>query len=1016
MSKELLHALMQLFALASSSNDINEEGKEVIRHSLRTEISKSEMEKFIKIYEEYVLKYHGSGEDTSKRITKKELEQACENIKQNLTHIQKHIVVIRLLEYIYADGSLSNYEKAFLDILIVNFNISEHEFKVTRDFATASTNNWPECKEIMLVSSIKSSEVSITKTAVHDGFTGTIVIVHVPSVNLFLFRYFGSNALMLNRRPIIPKRVYIFPNGSSLRGKKMAPIYFSDIQADFIQQSKVQHFEFKANNVSYQFPSGDIGLQKFDLLENNGRLVAIMGGSGAGKSTMLNVLNGNHTPTTGEVTINGINIHTQKDQLRGVIGFVSQDDLLIEELTVFQNLFFSAKLSFDHLLDVEIKEKVNALLVSLGLFEAKDLKVGNPIEKVISGGQRKRLNIALELIREPAVLFVDEPTSGLSSRDSENIMDLMKELTRKGKLIFVVIHQPSSYIFKLFDRLLLLDTGGYVVYYGEPVDSVSYFKTAAMHIDADNSECLTCGNVNSELIFDILEQRKTDEIGKITSTRKITPELWHTRFLKSNQSKQTLSTGSKQKNITEKIVGNLHTPNILKQFKIFLQRDILSKATNKQYLLINILEAPVLAMFIAFFVRYSAWGRDGELEYTYFMNENIPAYIFMTVIVALFIGMTVSAEEIFRDRKLQTREKFLNLSWGSYLWSKYVLLLGISAFQSLLFVWVGNSILGIEDMSFRYWLVMFSTSFFANMVGLNISASFNSAVTIYIIIPFMIIPQLIFSGVIVSFDRLNPTVSSRKHVPFIGEIMASRWAYEGLMVTQFKDNPLKKHLYPIDKKISQIGYLKSYWLMELMTEIQYIKLNFENPEDQEKVNRYATIIQNEISQYRAITDFPAYVFSTDFRVAHLNKDRIEKVEYYLNQYKKHLNKEYTMASKERDRVIYSVEKTHPSVDYFNQLKNRYENESVTNMVTMTNRFNKVIVIDKELYQRGDPVFFNPEGIRSHFYAPNKKLGNQLIDTFWYNLGMLWFMSLVLMETLRYNFFKRLLNLFSKKKE
>ncbi len=173
-----------------------------------------------------------------------------------------------------------------------------------------------------------------------------------------------------------------------------------------------------------------------------------MGGSGAGKSTLLNVLNGVEVPSAGEVLINGKNIHKDKDAVKGVIGHVTQDDLLIEELTVYQNLFYNAKLCFGNLTDEEIGKKCHSLLADLGLSETRDLKVGSPLEKTISGGQRKRLNIGLELIREPSVLYVDEPTSGLSSRDSENIMDLLKELALKGTLIFVVIHQPSSDISK----------------------------------------------------------------------------------------------------------------------------------------------------------------------------------------------------------------------------------------------------------------------------------------------------------------------------------------------------------------------------------------------------------------------------------------------------------------------------------------------------------------------------------------------------------------------------------------
>ncbi|NJK97775.1 MAG: ATP-binding cassette domain-containing protein [Bacteroidales bacterium] len=158
------------------------------------------------------------------------------------------------------------------------------------------------------------------------------------------------------------------------------------------------------------------------------------------------------------------------------MGYVSQEDFLVEELTVFQNLYFNAKLCFDKYSDEKLVSMVNELLITLGLFEIKNMKVGSPLNKKISGGQRKRLNIALELIREPSILFLDEPTSGLSSRDSENIMDLLKELSFKGKLIFVVIHQPSSDIFKMFDKLLILDSGGYLIYNGDPIDSIIYLN------------------------------------------------------------------------------------------------------------------------------------------------------------------------------------------------------------------------------------------------------------------------------------------------------------------------------------------------------------------------------------------------------------------------------------------------------------------------------------------------------------------------------------------------------------
>ena len=148
-----------------------------------------------------------------------------------------------------------------------------------------------------------------------------------------------------------------------------------------------------------------------------------------GKSTLLNVLNGNLKPQQGEILINGYRLYHEKEreQLNGIIGFIPQDDLLLEDLTVRENLYYNAKLCLDNYNEAQINQVVDQVLTDLDLYEIKDFKVGKPLSKVISGGQRKRVNIGLELIREPFVLFVDEPTSGLSSVDSEMVMNLLRE-------------------------------------------------------------------------------------------------------------------------------------------------------------------------------------------------------------------------------------------------------------------------------------------------------------------------------------------------------------------------------------------------------------------------------------------------------------------------------------------------------------------------------------------------------------------------------------------------------------
>ena len=277
-----------------------------------------------------------------------------------------------------------------------------------------------------------------------------------------------------------------------------------------------------ANDVSLRFKNSEYGIQNFNFHEESGNLVGILGGSGVGKTTLLNVLSGITKPQSGEVLINGYNLYSEegKTHLKGVIGFVPQDDLLIEELTVYQNLYYNAKMCLDNLSEEKLVEVVNNTLTELDLDEIRDLKVGNSLNKVISGGQRKRLNIALELIREPTILFVDEPTSGLSSVDSEIVMNLLKEQTYRGKLVIINIHQPGSDIYKMFDKIMIIDKGGYQIFYGNPSEAIVYFKTKASYANANEDQCITCGNVNSDQLLQIIEAKVVNENGKHTHIQK----------------------------------------------------------------------------------------------------------------------------------------------------------------------------------------------------------------------------------------------------------------------------------------------------------------------------------------------------------------------------------------------------------------------------------------------------------------------------------------------------------------
>lgn len=1000
MSEEILNALIKLFALTSSLSDVTANSKKIIIYTLGTDLSESQISRLLNLYDDSVKEYHHTNIDQLNQIDLNRIYGIASEINDDLTVFQKYAVLFRLMEYIYADEKISTYEKECLEQINKAFKIAPEDLAIITSFTTNAKQYTPQIIEISDAPEASSN----TNSFVSNGLIGSIRICHVGNITQLFMRYDGNQAIFINGRSVQPNRTYVFSVGSSIRGEKLSPIYFSDIMAKYIQVPSAQKVIYEANEISYSFNAKKIGLHPFSLNETNGKMLGIMGGSGAGKSTLLNVLNGSTKPTHGQITINGIDLHSGREEIEGVIGYVTQDDLLIEELTVFENLYYSAKLCMAQLEEDQLNDKVISTLHSLGLYEARNLTVGSILDKVISGGQRKRLNIALELIREPSILFVDEPTSGLSSRDSENIMDLLKQLTLKGKLVFAVIHQPSSDIFKLFDRLIILDTGGYPIYYDNPLDSIAYFKKAAHHLNADNISCITCGNVNTEIIFDIIDQKTLNEYGLPTHHRKVAPKEWYAHF-KKNEPNHVKN----QSLASNELKSSLHAPNRLRQLQIFITRDVLSKLANRQYLLINLLQAPVLAFIISFFIRYSGWNRDGAMPYYYFFNENIPAYIFMAVVVALFIGMTVSAEEIFKDRKLRTREKFLHLSNGSYLFSKILILSAISALQSFLFIFVANTVLEIAEMNFYYWLMMFSTAFFANMVGLNISSSFNSAVTIYITIPFLIIPQLIFSGVLVSFDRLNPAISSRRFVPVIGELMASKWAYEGLIVAQFKKNPLDQRVYEVNEKLSEVNYLKNYWITELESDVQFILFNHTDVNQTEKCARLAGIIKHELSKAQKITYLHKYHSPIDLQNKIIDSTTLVQFQNYLQIQKKELNHIFQKVSLQKDKIIYQLESDSAINKSFKQLKYKYHNESLNKLLKRENFLTKVIHHKNELLQLSDPVYRNARGVRSHFYASRKYLFGNYIDTFWYNLGVLWLMSAILILMLFSNFIKRVFN-------
>ncbi len=1009
MSEKILETLMQLFAIIAKpqSNDSERRGvvEAFLRRLLNQELVQQYLSTYDAAYEEARKKLEKSSAERREGAIAIRIRKLCKEINEQgqLAQEQRIVVVIQVLEFCKSGGGeVSQLELGFISTLAEGLNITTEEYEFIEKFVLNSFDNIPATSNLLIINGIAEYNQGEAKHVLKEQLKGHIWVLFVQSVQMYFVRFKGCGELSMNGQLLQEEKVYPFSQGAAIKGYKITPIYYWDVTMQFLKEEfMASRVVYEVNNLEYRFKNGKVGIHHMSFKEESGRMVGIMGASGAGKSTLLGVLNGTNSPYDGEVLINNVSIHKEKEKVKGLIGYVSQDDLLIEELTVFENLYYNAKLCFDNLTEEEIIARVDNVLKNLGLYEIRDIQVGSPLNKKISGGQRKRLNISLELIREPAIMFLDEPTSGLSSRDSENILDLLKELARKGKLLFIVIHQPSSEIFKMFDKLIILDTGGYLIYNGNPIDSIEYFKRKIEQANYNESECYVCGNVNPEQIFNIVETKVFTESGQPTEVRRISPADWRNLFASENKEDIREPGGA----IPE---INFKTPNKLKQFIVFTKRDILSKIADTQYLLITLLEAPVLAFFLAFLIKYFDESVKNA-HYTLYENSNLPVYLFMSVIVAIFMGLTVSAEEIIKDRKILKREAFLNLSWNSYLMSKVFVQFGISAIQAFTFVLVGNGITEIRGMLFEYWLVLFTCWAGANMLGLVISDSFKAVVTIYILIPFLVIPQIILSGVMVKFEKLNPNISSPSSIPFYGEFITARWGYEALAVNQFIYNKFESQFYDYEKMKSRGNFKRNFWCTEMKSKVESISNTLKKGEKNNDLENNLTIVRNEIRKEMAFLPKLKFDYLDALTPDKINPDVITAALNYIELLRRYYIDYYNFADNKRNTLISKLEKEEGN--RYLSLRDKHHNEALEEFAVNKNETVTIIEYNGELIQKMDPIFLDPQYpfIKAHFYSPTKKIFGNYIDTYIVNIIVLWIMTFFLYLALYFRVLKRLLD-------
>lgn len=447
------------------------------------------------------------------------------------------------------------------------------------------------------------------------------------------------------------------------------------------------------DGVSKIYNGNKIAIRNVNLKIPRNRITALMGPSGCGKSTLLKILVGSLKCSYGKVEIFGLCISDNFEQIKAKVGYVPQDDTVHLDLTVKESLFYAAKLRLPNLSKSALNEKVKNILESLGI---DDLK--NSLNKSLSGGQRKRVCIALELLSEPKVLFLDEPTSPLDPQSISDFMKVLRDLVKMGTTVILVTHKPEDLAF--VDNVVFLNSKGEVVYSGNAEGVLESFKVNSL----------------PEIYTNLSSVKESNDIEGI---------ITENRF-----------------SIKNSILAKANFSVLVHQFRWLLARDLRIRINSKNSNLLLVAQAPIIACLIAFV-----------------FQEVDLSVLFMINITAIWLGVNNACREIVKEKSILSREFATNLRIQPYLISKLSSLSILAFFQSVLFTSVlyvlyqksEVPLTNALEQSAWFWAI----SVFSSSIGLLISTVMNSTEKVMALVPLVLIPQIILGGVITKISNYS---------------------------------------------------------------------------------------------------------------------------------------------------------------------------------------------------------------------------------------------------------------------
>jgi len=512
----------------------------------------------------------------------------------------------------------------------------------------------------------------------------------------------------------------------------------------------------------------DVGQQRLiddiSFIVHPGELVGVMGTSGAGKSTLLQSLVGATPPTRGAVLAGPWDLYEQTARPCGLVGYVPQDDIVHADLTVGMALRYAAHLRLSpDLSSREIEGRIDIILRDLDIASIATSRIGSPERRGISGGQRRRVNVALEMLTDPPILVLDEPTSGLSSTDAVSLMRLLRRLASAGKTVVLTIHQPNAEVLRLFDAIVVIakdrstSDQGQLVWYGPPMpDAVTFFDPASV---AENGTCDPDGILRGVQARPVAQWRAA-YLATSTYRRWIIEKP----YLVAVSSATPLQAAPR------------HVP-VLRQLLTLGQRMLAVKRSDAWNTALLLLQAPVIGTLVA--AVFSSKTRTALEEATWAdVSSALGMTAFLLALAAVWFGCANAAREIVAERAIFRRERMAGLSPLAYMGSKLAVLSAFCLVQCAVLIGIVAPSCGLQG----HWGIAFLLLFFAAQVGtslgLTLSALARTPEVAAAALPLLILPMVILGGILMPLHELPGFTAEA------ADLMPSRWAFEGLIVNE----------------------------------------------------------------------------------------------------------------------------------------------------------------------------------------------------------------------------------------